>query len=166
MHAKPGWDGCGLPHWTAALHPLCDDNVSPRPLPTVMSPRQTHRDPSPSQVAVARATKGSAPSLAARSHLLRINALHQRAHRFVARHHDIPGPVNAMVDDTSRQWELSDTDLLTHFNSVYPQTTCWQVQTLSSTANSTLTGALSRKRATLASLLSDTPPPPPLGGSG
>ena len=69
---------------------------------------------SDNQAAVAWATKGSATSLAARSHLLRINALHQRAHRYVARHHYIPGPVNAMADNAIRRWDLSDHDLGTH----------------------------------------------------
>ena len=121
---------------------------------------------SDNQAAVAWATKGSATSLAARSHLLRINALHQRAHRYVARHHYIPGPVNAMADDASRRWDLSDHDLLTHFNSIYPQRTSWRLQDLTSAINATLTGALSKKRATLASLLNDTPPLTPPGGSG
>ena len=80
---------------------------------------------SDNRAAVAWATKGSATSLAARSHLLHMNALHQRAHRYVARHHYIPGPVNLMADDASQRWDLSDTALLTHFNLHYPQTTSW-----------------------------------------
>ena len=55
---------------------------------------------SDNRAAVAWATKGSATSLAARSHLLRLNALHQRSHRYLARHHYIPGPVNTMADKT------------------------------------------------------------------
>ena len=54
---------------------------------------------SDNRAAVAWATKGFATSLAARLHLLRLNAMHQRAHRYVARHHYIPGRVNAMADD-------------------------------------------------------------------
>jgi hypothetical protein len=80
---------------------------------------------SDNRAAVAWATKGSATSLAARSHLLRLNAMHQRAYRYVARQHYIPGPVNAMADDTSRRWDLTDDALLTHFNIHFPQTSSW-----------------------------------------
>jgi hypothetical protein len=121
---------------------------------------------SDNRAAVSWATKGSSTSVAARSHLLRLSALHQRAHRYVARHHYIPGPVNAMADDASRRWDLTDDQLLTHFNSTYPQATSWQLQTLTSAINASLNGALFKKRATLASLLSVMPPPPPRGGSG
>jgi hypothetical protein len=46
---------------------------------------------------VAWSTKGSASSLAERAYLLRLNALHQRHHRYLARHHYIPGLANAMA---------------------------------------------------------------------
>jgi hypothetical protein len=121
---------------------------------------------SDNRAAVAWATKGSATSMAARSHLLRLNAMHQRAYRYVARQHYIPGPVNAMADDASRRWDLTDDDLLTHFNTHFPQTSSWQMRTLPPATDATLIGALSNKRATLGSLLNDTPPPPPPGGCG
>ena len=121
---------------------------------------------SDNRAAVAWATKGSATSLAARSHLLRLNALHQRTHRYVARHHYIPGPVNAMADDASRRWDLSDASLLTHFNSHYPQIVSWELRTLPCAFNAALIGALFKKRATLASLLNDMPAPRPRGVCG
>ena len=74
------------------------------------------------------ATKGSATSDRARAYLLRLNALHQRAHRYVARHHVIAGTANFMADDASRLWHLSDAELLTHFNYTYPQSTSWELQ--------------------------------------
>jgi hypothetical protein len=104
--------------------------------------------------------------LAARSHLLRFNALHQRTHRYVPCHHYIPGPINAMADDASRRWDLSDAALLTHFNSHYPQAVSWQIRTLPSATNASLIGALSRKRATIGSLLNDTQAPSPPGRCG
>jgi hypothetical protein len=113
---------------------------------------------SDNRAAVAWATKGSATSVAARSHLLRFNALHQRRHRYLSRHHYIPGPVNAMADDASRRWDLTDDALLTHFNSTYPQTLSWQLRTLLPATNALLTGALSKRPAMLASLLKDSPP--------
>ena len=103
------------------------------------------------RAAVSWSTKGSATSVTARAELLRYNALHQRAHRYVSRHHFIPGPVNVMADDASRRWDLSDQALLTHFNMCYPQATSWQLQTLSPATNVFLTGALSRQRALTAS---------------
>ena len=57
---------------------------------------------SDNRAAVSWSTKGSATSITARAYLLQFNALHQRHHRFVARHHYIPGAVNAMSDDASR----------------------------------------------------------------
>ena len=121
---------------------------------------------SDNRAAVSWATKGSATSLAARSYLLRVNALHQRAHRYVARHHYIPGIVNTMADDASRRWDLSDIELLSHFNLTFPQNASWQLQTLPSDMHTILTGALSRKRVALASLTNDRAPLPPPGSCG
>ena len=68
------------------------------------------------RAALAWSSKGSATSGAARSYLLRFNALHQRTYRYVAVHDHIAGRANVMADDASRLWELSDDALLTHFN--------------------------------------------------
>ena len=118
------------------------------------------------KAAISWATKGSSTSLAARSHLLRYNALHQRTHRYVSRHHHIPGPVNAMADDASRLWHLSDDELLSHFDASYPQNHSWRLLPLIPAVNAIVTGALSKKRATIASLTNATPQPPLLGPSG
>lgn len=106
---------------------------------------------SDNRAAVAWSIKGSATSVTARAELLRYNALHQRAHRYVSRHPYIPGPVNVMADDASWRWDLSDQALLTHFDTHYPQATSWQLWTLSPATNVSLTGALSNKRAPSAS---------------
>ena len=112
------------------------------------------------------ATKGSATSDRARAYLLRLNALHQRAHRYVARHHYIPGPANSMADDASRLWNLSDTALLTHFNSHYPQSTSWELRHPSTTIPSALNGALFKKRCVPESLLNAIAQPTLPGASG
>ena len=112
------------------------------------------------------ATKGSSTSSSARAYLLRLNALHQRAHRYVARHHFIPGVFNSMADDASRLWHLNDHALLTHFNSTYPQPTSWQLHRLEPSMNSALIGAFSRKRCVPAALLNATAPRIPHGASG
>ena len=121
---------------------------------------------SDNRAAVAWSGKGSATSIAARAHLLRYNAIHQRHHRYVARHHYMPGPVNVMADDASRLWNLSDDDLLTHFNASYPQAASWQMHPLTYATNVSLTGALSRKPLSSAALLSAPQTPPRPGTSG
>ena len=71
-----------------------------------------------------------------------------------------------MADDASRLWHLTESQLLTHFDSRFPQNKPWQMQTLAFATNTSLIGALSRKRANLASLLNDNPLPPLRGPSG
>ena len=118
------------------------------------------------KASLAWATKGSSTSVSARAYLLRLNALHQRQHRYVPLHDYIAGTANAMADDASRRWDLSDTALLTHFNAVYPQASSWRLLTLTPGMHSAVIGALSRKRSTRISLRTGIPPPPAPGPSG
>lgn len=118
------------------------------------------------RAAIAWSDKGSSTSVATRAYLLQYNALHQRHHRYLARHHYIPGPVNAMADAASRRWDLSDDAFLTHFNLSYPQATSWRLFPLSSATSSALTGALFKKRPHDGFPNNDAPPPPPPGLSG
>jgi hypothetical protein len=60
--------------------------------------------------------KGSVTSTAAPAHLLRLQSIHQRYHRYRPDTTYLPGPPNLMSDDCSRLWDLSDTPLLAHFN--------------------------------------------------
>ncbi|KAI2494663.1 adenylate kinase [Fragilaria crotonensis] len=106
---------------------------------------------SDNRAAVSWSTKGSSTSVAARAYLLRLNALHQRHYRYLARHHYIPGPVNSMADDASRRWDMSDDDLLTHLNTAYPQAHSWTMHHLPSAINCALTGALCKRRQPLVS---------------
>ncbi|KAI2501863.1 hypothetical protein MHU86_12628 [Fragilaria crotonensis] len=121
---------------------------------------------SDNRAAVAWSNKGSATSLAARAHLLRYTALHQRRHRYVTRNHYIPGPVNVMADDASRLWHLSDAALLTHFDTVYPQAVSWCMRTLPPATSAIVIGALSNIPQPCAALLSEVPTQPPHGTSG
>jgi hypothetical protein len=118
---------------------------------------------SDNRAALSWANKGSATAVSARAYLLRLNALHQRHHRYVARHHYIPGPINAMADDASRLWHLDDHALLTHFDRTYPQTVSWQLRPLPADFSSSLIGALSRQPAPIPSAPG---PRCPLGSSG
>lgn len=118
------------------------------------------------RAALAWSTKGSSTSVSARAHLLRMNAMHQRHHRYVATHSHIPGTANVMADDASRLWHLNDTELLTHFLTHYPQACPWELHRLQPSTNSRLIGALSRQQPANASRLDAPMPVPPPGASG
>lgn len=121
---------------------------------------------SDNKAAVSWATKGSSTAASARAYLLRLSALHQRSHRYLARHHYIPGPVNVMADDASRLWDMNDEALLTHFNTRFPQPTSWSMRPLPPAMASALTGALFKSRRVPASLSSAVSPLMPLCASG
>jgi hypothetical protein len=61
------------------------------------------------------------------AYLLRLQALHKHYHRYVPCHDYLPGVLNAMVDDCSRLWALSNSQLLAHFNATFPQINCWLI---------------------------------------
>jgi hypothetical protein len=52
--------------------------------------------------------KGSTTTNAVPAFLLRLQAIHQRFHRYIPLHSYLPGKLNAMADDASRLWHLSD----------------------------------------------------------
>lgn len=103
--------------------------------------------------AVAWQRKGSTTTTGPAAYLLRIQALHQRFHRYVPRHDYIPGLVNAMADDCSRLWELTDSQFLAYFNRTYPQSVSWELCPLAPPLNSALTSALFETRSAPASFL-------------
>ena len=91
--------------------------------------------------------KGSTTTTKAAAYLLRLQSLHQRFHRYVPLHDYIPGPANSMADTCSRAWHLSDAELLTFFNSRYPQPLSWKLCRVQPQMLSSLTLALSSKRS-------------------
>ena len=99
---------------------------------------QTIWTASDNRAALAWSTKGSSTSISARAYLLRFNAMHQRRHRYVAIQHHIAGKANVMADDASRLWRLTDSQLLSHFQSHYPQESPWLQLTLTPATNSAL----------------------------
>jgi hypothetical protein len=107
--------------------------------------------------------RGSVSTNTTPAYLLRMQALHQRFHRYVPTHSYLPGPLNRMGDDSSRRWDLSDAELLTHFDLSYPQPTPWQLYHPNSAMLSAVTSALRRKRSLPESFLTE---PPPLTDSG
>ena len=100
------------------------------------------------------------------AYLLRLNSIHQRHFRYVSKASYIPGPANQMADDCSRLWNLTDSQLLAHFNATYPQAQSWQLVTLRPEMTSSIISALQKKRPALDSLLNAPPTKTPIGGSG
>ncbi len=96
--------------------------------------------------------KGSTTTTGPAAYLLRLRALHQRCEKYVPTHDYIPGPINRMADDASRLVHLDTNDLLTHFDTHYPQPFPWINCTLTSAMNSWLTSALLRRRSNPESL--------------
>ena len=110
--------------------------------------------------------KGSTTTTGPAAYLLRLAALHQRHHRYLALHDYIPGPSNVMADDCSRLWHLTDTQLLAHFDSQYPQRQPWQLFHLRSPMRSALTSALFKRRSEPELALNEPVPTIALGLSG
>jgi hypothetical protein len=110
--------------------------------------------------------RGSISTNTTPAYLLRLQALHQRFHRYVPTHSYLPGPLNCMSDDASRRWDLSDDELLTHFDSVYPQPTPWRIYHPTSAMLSAVTSALRRQRLPPESFLAAPPPLTDNGSAG
>jgi hypothetical protein len=124
----------------------------------------THTD---NQATRAWQRHGSATTNSAPAFLLRIQAIHQRFHRYVPLHSYLPGKLNAMADDASRLWQLSNDDLLTHFNTTYPQQhRSWQLYHPRSKMSSAVICALHRKRSQPALFLEEPTQPTIIGATG
>ena len=96
--------------------------------------------------ALAWQTKGSTTTTGPAAYLLRCQALHQRHFRYQKVLGHIPGTLNKMADDASRRFDLSDEDLLTHFDSTYPQDQPWQQRQLRPAMHSALICSLRKQR--------------------
>jgi hypothetical protein len=116
--------------------------------------------------ALSRETRGSTSVAAPSSYLCRLSSLHQRALRYRLQVAYIPGPLNVMADDLSRRWDLSDTQLLSHFNLVYPQELRWHLCHLRSEMHSSAMSALSQQRCNLVFHGAATLPPSHMSVSG
>ena len=116
--------------------------------------------------AIAWKTKGSTTTSGPAAYLLQSSALHRRHYRYNNELHYISGPTNSMADDCSRLWNLSDSQLLTYFNSTYPQATSWQLRHLRPEMLSALTSNLLKKRSRPELYLCETKKPPVRGASG
>ena len=98
---------------------------------------------------VAWSLKGSVSWDSQVAYLLRLLALHRRFYRFVSTVTHISGDMNSMADNASRLWNLSDKDLIAHFNLTYPQVRSWKLAALRPQMHSTLISSLCERRSTM-----------------
>ena len=89
--------------------------------------------------------RGSTTTHGPATYPLQLQALHQCFHHYVPQHGYIPGPVNIMANDCSCHWDLTDAQLLTYFNSAYPQPISWKLLTLQLLMNLALISVLSKQ---------------------
>ena len=97
--------------------------------------------------------KGAATTQGPRAYLLRLQALHLQFFRYVPLHDYISGTGNKLADLLSRAWTLTDTALVAHFNTSYPQDKPWRLCRLHTPMNFGLISALSKRRCDPASLM-------------
>ena len=71
----------------------------------------------------------------------------KRHYRYKPDFFHIPGTAKNMVDECSRLWDMSNSQLLSYFNFHYPQTRLWTMRHLRPEINSTLTCSLLRQRS-------------------
>ena len=110
--------------------------------------------------------KGSITASSPAAYLLRAQALHQRHHRYLSLKDYLEGPRNGMADDASRLLDLSPHQLLTHFDSRYPQSHPWQLWTPPLPMISAVTSAVHRRRYKPEWFLPAPTPLPRTGPSG
>ena len=74
-----------------------------------------------------RKQKGSATCTSAPAHLLRLQAMHQRFHRYVPCVDFVSGFDNLISDRPSRSADLTDNQLLTYLETNFPQPLPWRL---------------------------------------
>lgn len=90
--------------------------------------------------------KGSTSTTGPVAYLLRLQAMHQRHHRYLPKVSFIKGTCNSMADDCSRLWQLSTNELTRYLNRTYPQATSWQFSPVQPNMAFSLISALHKKR--------------------
>jgi hypothetical protein len=108
--------------------------------------KRTITNGSDNTLTVSWAYQGSTSTMSPPAYLLRLQAMHQRYHRYTVSDFYIPGTVNAMADNTSRLLHLAPAQLLTHFNTRYPQVLPWRFVTPRPEMISSVTSDLRRTR--------------------
>ena len=96
--------------------------------------------------------KGSVTCTSPPAHLLRLQAVHQRHHRYLPQHDFVSGVDNDISDVSSRSSALSDNQLLAFLNLHFPQSHPWRLWTPPPDSVSAIISALRRKTSPRASL--------------
>jgi hypothetical protein len=99
--------------------------------------------------AVSRAMKGSITTRDPAAYLLCLSSLHQCHHCYLADFSHISGPANAMADDGSHLFHLTDKAFLSHFEQHYLQPLPWKLCHLRPKMTSALILALHCKQSNL-----------------
>jgi hypothetical protein len=110
--------------------------------------------------------KGSTTSDKVPPRLLRLFAIHQRLHRYVPRHDYVPGGSNPLADDASHLFHLPNSQLVSHFDSNYPQQCSFHYAIPTPSIVSAVTSALRKKPYNVESLRDEMPAPTPTGDPG
>jgi hypothetical protein len=110
--------------------------------------------------AISRNKKGTISSDQAAAYLCRLESLHKRHHRYFHEVSHIKGDANTMADTVSRSMHISDDDLLTLFDTKFPQAKPWRMCQLPTGMHSALNSCLRRKRPDVASCLQHRPTEP------
>lgn len=97
------------------------------------------------------------------AYLLRLLALHRRAHGYYPVTQYIPGPANHLADMLSRAFHLSDSDILTKLSALSPQPAGWVLLPLSPSTILQLTSALHKTHCAVLSPVAAKPPTTPFG---
>ena len=116
--------------------------------------------------AVAWRAKGSTTTTGPAAYLLQVSSIHQRHYRYKPELHHISGVENAMTDDCSRLWHLTDSQLIAYFNVTYPQPKSWKILHLRPEMHSVLISCLLKKRSPPESYLHAIVKPKQHGTSG
>ena len=116
--------------------------------------------------ALARCRKGAVTSVEAAAYLCRLLSLHQRHNRYTTQFFHIPGTLNKMADILSRWWHLSDEEILTYFNTHFPQKKPWRLCHLDEGMNSALVSSLHKQRPEPMLYLQQDVPETPVGSNG
>lgn len=110
--------------------------------------------------------KGSTTTTTPTAPLLRLQALHQRYHRYVQLKDFVSGIHNPLADDSSRLFHLSDSQLLHYFNTTYPQRRSWRLYHPTPEMLSAVITALRNKTSKPASFLLEPKEPRDIGRPG
>ena len=99
-------------------------------------------------------------------HLLQLQAIRQRLHRYFPLQYFVSGVDDIISNLLSWSWDLTNTSLLAYTDLTYPQRLAWLLWTLPSALVSTISSTLWRTISPRASLLAITVPSMGTGKSG